>query len=67
MQAVSRGSLTNEIQIQVDLTAMTTHEETGNSAITGYQLWWDNQSGIVDIIAVEDMSLTHVLIGLNSW
>ena len=46
---------------------MTTHVETGNSAITGYHLWWDNQSGTVDIIAVEDMSLTHVLIGLNSW
>lgn len=44
---------------------MTTSSQTGNSAILGYQLLWDNGSGTTDIIAVTTTSLSHLIEGLD--
>lgn len=49
----------------MDWIALTTDEEIGNSEILSYQLVWDSNSGIVNIIASQNMDLSKVLIGLT--
>lgn len=66
MSAPFRGDLTSELQIQAEWLPLSTTEETGNSEILAYQLMWDNQSGVVDIIAQESDDLSKTLIGLVS-
>jgi hypothetical protein len=44
---------------------LTTYSDIGNSATTSYQLWWDESTDVLDIIALESLDLTHLLIGLN--
>ena len=55
MLAPTRGADTNEIQIQIDWLALTTVDDTGDSAITAYQLMWDDQTKVVDIVASENL------------
>lgn len=65
MQPVTRGLLTTKAQIEVNWLPLTTQLLTGNSGITSYQLVWDNNSGLINIIAVDSLVLNAVLVGLT--
>ena len=39
---------------------MTEPEETGNSDIIAYELYWDAQTGISDVLLVSTTELSHI-------
>jgi hypothetical protein len=47
MPGPTRGLLTNENQIQVDIAPLEL-SDTGDSTILAYQIMWDNGSGTLD-------------------
>lgn len=51
----------------MDWQALSSHSDTGNSAILSYQLTWDEAtSAYIDLIATESLELSHLLVGLES-
>jgi hypothetical protein len=40
------------------------YDETGNSQILAYNLWWDANSGITNIDLFEDLSSSTIVTGL---
>ena len=59
--APTEGDLTSHNQIEVQWLALTTAEETGNTAIVSYQLLWDNNSGTADIVLHESDTLSFLV------
>ena len=53
--------MTSHNQIEVQWLALTTAEETGNTAIVSYQLLWDNNSGTSDIVLHESDTLSFLV------
>ena len=64
MATPTRGSSTTETQIQVDWAALT-GADTGNSAITSYELLWDNNSGTANILLTDSLVTTYTVTGLT--
>ncbi len=46
--------------------ALTEVADTGDSPIISYQLLWDDQTGVVNLIASDSLSLNKILVGLSS-
>ena len=60
MATPNLGSDITETQLQIEWTAMTEPEETGNSDIIAYELYWDAQTGITDVLLVSTTQLSHI-------
>ncbi len=56
----------DQTQISLSWTALTSSADTGNSAITAYQLYWDNGSGTTSQLVYSGTATTATVTGLSS-
>jgi hypothetical protein len=56
----------DQTQISLSWTALTSSADTGNSAITAYQLYWDNGSGTSSLLVYSGTGTTTTVTGLSS-
>lgn len=59
MQSPQLGTNVNENQLEILWTSLT-GVDTGNSDILGYQLYWDAQTGVANVLLVETLSELHL-------
>lgn len=56
----------DQTQITLSWTALSSSADTGNSAITAYQLYWDNGSGSTSVLIYSGTGTTTTVTGLTS-
>lgn len=64
MTAPFEGPATNENQIEVSWTALT-GDDTGNSEILSYNLYWDHGTGTTDIFVIDSLVTSTIISGVT--
>ena len=61
MSTVEKGASSTATSLEVKWTPLITADETGNSQILSYNLWWDANSGTANINLFEDLTVNTVI------
>lgn len=64
MTVITMGSLSTATSLQLQFSQLISYNETGNSEILGYNIWWDANTGVTNISLTETIMTNYTVNGL---